>query len=166
MIILSLAVVANRVADPGLTIAFFTIVGLCGYGGWKFIHWLLAGPVQPDPWSAEIAAEISKDETPALCHRCLVPHDPANDFCPDCGAPVGPYTNWLPYPYVFSLGHTLRIGTSGDFKHSPITVIGFFLVSMAEYAIFAPVYWFVFLKNFSSRPPRDLPPSEPGVPPT
>ena len=97
----------------GVGIAILLCLGL-----WRLIHWLFDGPQRSDPWSDEVATEIAKDDAVPLCHRCLSPHDSLVDFCPDCGAPVGPYTNWLPYPYLFSIGHTLRIGASGDFRRS------------------------------------------------
>lgn len=37
--------------------------------------------------------------------------------------------------------------TAGEFKHSRLVIIGFFLFGLAEYMIFAPVYWLVFMKN-------------------
>ena len=140
------------------------VISLC-FGLWMLIRWLLSGPRRPDPWSDEVAAEIAKDDAVPLCHRCLAPHDSWVDFCPDCGAPVGPYTNWMPYPYLFSVGHTLRIGASGDYKRSPLTIAGFFCLGIVEYALFAPVYWFILLKGLSARgpsgPPSDPPPLEP-----
>jgi hypothetical protein len=68
----------------------------------------------------------------------------------------------LPFPYLFSIGHTLRIGTDGRFKRSPLTITGFLLVGLAEYALFAPVYWFVFLKRLLHPPPAD-PPNQPSA---
>ena len=105
--------------DPTMRVGALGIVILLCLGLWMLIRWLFSGPQRPDPWSDEVAAEIAKDDAVPLCHRCLAPHDSRVDFCPDCGAPVGAYTNWLPYPYLFSIGHTLRIGASGDFRRSP-----------------------------------------------
>ena len=151
--------------DPTTRVGVLGIVILLCFGLWMLIRWLLSGPRRPDPWSDEVAAEIAKDDAVPLCHRCLAPHESRVDFCPDCGAPVGPYTNWLPYPYLFSIGHTLRIGASGDFKRSPLTIAGFFCLGIVEYALFAPVYWFILLKGLSahgpSGPPSDPPPLEP-----
>jgi hypothetical protein len=151
--------------DPATGVGVLGIVILLCFGLWMLIRWLVNGPQEPDPWSDEVAAEIAKDDAVPLCHRCLAPHDSWVDFCPDCGAPVGPYTNWLPYPYLFSIGHTLRIGASGDFRRSPLTIAGFFCLGIAEYALFAPIYWFMLLKGLSSHspsgPPPDPPPREP-----
>src|SRR6266566_4837636 len=150
--------------DPATRAGVLGIVILLCLGLWMFIRWLFSGPQQPDPWSDEVAAEIGKDDAVPLCHRCLGPHDSLVDFCPNCGAPVGTYTNWLPYPYLFSIGHTLRIGASGDFRRSPLTIAGFFCLGIVEYALFAPIYWFMLLKGLSvrgqSKPPSAPPPGE------
>jgi hypothetical protein len=130
---------------------------------WLFVRWLLQSPIQPDPWDAQVAADIAGGETVPLCHRCLEPHEVLLDFCPHCGAPVGDYTNLLPFPYLFSIGHTLRIGTAGEFRHSPLTVAGFFLIGVAEYSIFAPIYWFMFIKGLF-HPQPDMPDSSPVSP--
>ena len=154
----------NLPEDPATRGGILAIVILLCIGLWRLIRWLLSGTPLPDPWSDEVAAEIAKDDAVPLCHRCLAPHESSVDFCPDCGAPVGPYTNLLPYPYLFSIGHTLRIGASGDFRRSPLTIAGFFCLGIVEYALFAPVYWFILLKGLSSHgqsePPSDPPPGE------
>jgi hypothetical protein len=156
-----IAVVSGRTNDPEGTVVLLALFGLLVYGVWGLIRWLREGPSRPEPWGDQVAAEIADDLAPALCHRCLTPHDASADFCPECGAAVGPYTNWLPYPQLFSIGHTLRIGTAGSFKHSALTIVGFFLFGLVEYALFAPVYWFVFLRNLS-REQQAEPVAEPG----
>lgn len=139
--------------NPELQVAVWAVAGLCCYGFWALFRRFFSGPKSPDPWDETVAAEIEKDDAIPLCHRCLTPHNSSANFCPACGATVGTYTNWLPYPYVFSVGHTLRIGTSGDFKRSPLTVIGFFVFSLLEYTLFAPIYWIMFLLSLrKSRP--------------
>ncbi len=150
--------------DPATRVGVLAITIVLCIGLWMLIRWLFSGSPRPDPWSDDVAAEIAKDDAVPLCHRCLAPHDSWVDFCPDCGAPVGPYTNWLPYPYLFSIGHTLRIGASGDFRRSPLTIAGFLCLGIAEYALFAPIYWIVLLKGLSvrgqSKPPSAPPPGE------
>ena len=136
-----------EVWSPETTIGFLGVLGLVVAGLWVFVQGLLAGPVAPDPWDSETAAAIEESDARPLCHRCLSPNDSGADFCVECGAAIGQYTNWLPYPYIFSLGHTMRIGTAGEFKRSPMTVLGFLLLPLAEYFVFAPLYWFVFLRH-------------------
>jgi hypothetical protein len=153
------------VDTPEKLVGFLGVLALCCSGVWLLVRWLFRGPIQPDPWSDEIAAELKAEEAAPLCHRCLCPHGASADFCPECGAPVGTYTNWLPFPYLFSIGHMLRIGTAGEFRHSPLTIIGFFLFGLVEYALFAPVYWFVFFRSLLHRAPAG-PPAEANSPST
>ena len=157
-----LAQVESGVWDPEAMIGFLGILGLAVAVVWAFVRGLLAGAAKPDPWDSETAAAIAKADATPLCHRCLSPNDPGADFCAECGATIGQYTNWLPYPYIFSLGHTLRIGTAGEFKRSPTTILGFLLLTLAEYSIFVPFYWFVFLRHL---PPCHLPEAAAEQPP-
>ena len=147
-----------------LTIGLLGIALIVGYGLWGLVRWLFQGPSTPDPWDEQVAAQLAAEETLPLCHRCLSPHDGQVDFCPECGAAVGQYTNWLPFPWLFSLGHTLRLGTSGEFKQSRLTIFGFLLLSLAEYMLLAPVYWFIFLRELSRR--RATPPAAQAAPPS
>ena len=143
--------------ETAFRIGIFVVCLLAVYGLWTLIRWLLSAPQVSDPWDAQVSAEIAKEDTAALCHRCLTPHDPQVDFCPECGASVGVYTNLLPYPYLFSIGHTLRLGTSGEFRRSPITIAGFIALAFCQYALFVPVYLFVFFKKLLAPPPAEPP---------
>jgi hypothetical protein len=137
-------------------------LGLVGYFFVSGVMSWLRRPLPPDPWDEQVSADLAEGNGAPICHRCLAAHDAMADFCPDCGASVGKYTNWLPYPYVFALGHTLRIGTSGTFRRSPLTIAGFIILSIAEYAVFAPFYWLRFFLNLpngrsSSSPENEIP---------
>ncbi len=114
---------------------------------WMLIRWIQTAPKSPDPWDAAVEDSVESGDAVPICHRCLSPHNPQADFCPECGAPVGTYTNYLPFPYLFSIGHTLRIGTEGNYKHSFLTIFGFMFFAIVEYGLFAPVYWFMFLRR-------------------
>jgi hypothetical protein len=48
---------------------------------------------------------------------------------------------------LFSIGHALRVGADGEYKRSPMTVLGYFLLALAEYTVFAPVYWYWLLRR-------------------
>jgi hypothetical protein len=145
MIILSQISSGN--SEPEKLVGVLAVVGLLAFALWRGVRWLLQAQPSPDPWDAEVAADLAKEEAVPLCHHCLTPHSDATNFCPACGAAVGQYTNWLPYPQLFSIGHVLRIGTFGHFKRSPLTIIGFWFFGLAEYALFAPIYWFMLLRN-------------------
>jgi hypothetical protein len=156
----------NGSPSPESAAGLLGLLALVACGIWLFVRWLKDGPATPDPWDQDVAEALEKEQAGPLCHRCLSPHDDRANFCATCGAPVGIYTNWLPYPYLFSIGHTMRIGTSGEFRRSPLTIAGFFLLGLAEYTIFAPVYWFVFIRGLCRPlPPRiqdiQYPPSAP-----
>jgi len=141
--------------NPELLVGILAVLGLVCFGVWAFLEFVRRKPVPPDPWNEGIATEIEREEAVPLCHRCLTAHESSADFCPKCGAAVGQYTNWLPFPYLFSVGDTLRIGTSGEFRRSPLTVCGFFLFSLVEYTIFAPVYWCLMLWRLRKRSAMD-----------
>jgi hypothetical protein len=149
--------------SPEGLVAQLAILAVVAIAGWRYLsRWSQAPPV-PDPWDAEAVADRADAEAVPLCHRCLQPHADGLDFCPGCGAPVGQYTNWLPFPYLFSVGHALRVGSSGTFRRSKFTFAGFLIFSLFEYAIFAPVYWFIFLRRLGkpAAPPASEPPPSP-----
>lgn len=152
---------------PEQLVAFYVIVTVLCCATWALIRWLFAGPVRPDPWDDQVATQLAQDDCPPVCHHCLTLHDLSTHFCPNCGAAVGTYTNLLPFPYLFSIGHTLRVGTTEHFKRSPLTIAGFFLFATVEYTIFAPIYWFRFFQNLrqpdpaSTAAPDDHPSNSP-----
>jgi hypothetical protein len=139
----------DGMSRPELIVGSLGVLVLSCYGIWALIRWVTTGPSTPDPWDSQVEADLTKDDATPLCHRCITPHDSLVHFCSNCGAAVGDYTNLLPYPYLFSIGDALRIGTSGNFKRSPLTIAGFILLSFAEYSIFAPFYWLRFARNLS-----------------
>src|SRR5262245_9608844 len=149
----------NQLSDSERLTVLVGILVLFAYVLWVLTRRLLTGPRQPDPWGDEITAELETGEGTPLCHHCLAEHDSSADFCPQCGAAVGLYTNYLPFPRLFSVGHTFRIGTNENFKRSFVTVGGFFFLSVFEYGIFFPVYWFRLIQNLSRA--RALPPDPP-----
>jgi hypothetical protein len=158
---------ADRETQAGWLAAF--ALALCF--AWVLYQWFLRGPPQPDPWDDQVAVEMNAESAVPLCHRCLEPHDLLVNFCPQCGAPVGQYTNLLPYPYLFSLGHTLRLGASGEFKRSPGNLVALMLMGLVEYSFLAPFYWFRLLNPFppstEPNPPNETPPPiPPGPTPT
>lgn len=148
---------AVQAYGPERLVGYLAITGLGCFLFVRFFVWLLKGPREPDPWGEQIAAELAEGNCTPVCHRCLTPHDPLVNFCPKCGAAVGEYTNLLPFPHLFSVGHGLRIGTSGGFKRSPLIVGGFILLAIAEYAVFAPVYWVMLFRNISEQQHTEAP---------
>jgi hypothetical protein len=158
-----LAALTLEPSDLTVLTLVVTVVGC--FALWRFAHWLLDGPAPAEPWDEEVATAIAQDEATPVCCRCLQPQEPSANFCPKCGAPVGTYTNLLPFPYLFSLGDLLRIGTNGVFNRTPVTIVGFVLLGLAEYTVLAPFYWFMFLRNLKGQHPaqaasEELPPAQ------
>jgi hypothetical protein len=146
-----------RVEDSTRLIGFYGIALVALGGVWLFVQWLMRSPKIPDPWSSEVAEEMECESARPLCAHCLSSYGKLQHFCSECGAPVGDYNNLMPYVNLFSIGHVLRIGTSGTFKRSPFLIACFFAFSIVEYTLFAPVYWYRLIKNIA-RVPRSLPP--------
>ncbi|HSH93073.1 MAG TPA: hypothetical protein VK968_02930 [Roseimicrobium sp.] len=157
-------ILATQIKDPDGLVGTLALVLLLSVGLVRLFRWHTDRPASPDPWNDEVAAGMDAEDAKALCHQCLEAHDSSHDFCKDCGAPVGQYTNWLPFPFYFSIGHILRLGASGGYKETPFTVCGFILLGLAEYGWFAPVYWWRLLNNIptdrSSEPSSDSKTSE------
>lgn len=156
--------ISSGAGDPERLVTIWVVLGLLCIAAWKGVQWLIQSRPSPDPWDETVAAEVANDDAVPLCHHCLSPHKSSTDFCPSCGTPVGQYTNWLPFPQLFSIGHVLRTGTSGDFKRTPLTIIGFMLFSLAEYTLFVPIYWIIFLRKIFGRPPHTNSPANTAMP--
>jgi hypothetical protein len=140
---------ADAVGPSGGSIVMAVGLVLAACAG--LLHWLTNGPRTPDPWDAE-TIDAPGTEDLILCHRCLVPNNTTADFCENCGAAVGQYTNYLPFPHLFSIGHTLRLGTAGEFKRNKLTVCGFVLLALLQYSVFAPVYLLIFFSKALNSP--------------
>jgi hypothetical protein len=124
--------------------------------------WIQDASVGPDPWEQEVGQATDSPDVPEVCHRCSAPQAWGAWFCPHCGSAVGPYNNLMPYVNVFSQGEVLRNGATDRFRMRPLILIGYLLVSLEGYLIFAPVYWFFLLRNLRCR--RDAPPQSAEAP--
>jgi hypothetical protein len=113
----------------------------------RFFLWVKEGPVTPDPWAKEDDDAVKQTDAVPLCPRCLSPQEEDCRFCAACGSATGLYNNWSPYLYIFSMGEVLRLGTGGSIQTNLVTVLGYLLLSVAQYTVFAPVYWFLFFRN-------------------
>lgn len=111
------------------------------------IHWVRSAPVQPDPWDDETAKALEQPDIEPVCHHCSAPQPPGAWFCPHCGTATGPYNNIMPWVYVFSQGEVLRNGVADRVQRRPLIVIGYFLLSLHLYMIFAPIYWYFLIRN-------------------
>jgi len=124
------------------------IIGAMLAIGYLIIRWIKRTKVHPDnPWGSEIEAAVQKPDAILLCHRCFTPQENHLWFCPKCGASTGPYNNYMPYVYIFPQGEVLRMGATMRLRQSALIIVGYMLLSLSCYAIFAPFYWYRFFKN-------------------
>lgn len=122
-------------------------IALAVISAYRLLIWFRTAPVRPDPWDDSVSAGMEQADSQALCCRCLEPVPEGRHFCEHCGLPSEPCTNLSPYLYVFSLGDALRTGSFGRFATKPLAIVGFLLLGICEYLVFAPVYWFFLLRN-------------------
>ena len=146
-------------SSPENNLAFFAALALAAGFVWVLYRQYFRTPPTPDPWDDEVSQAMENDEAVPLCPHCLTSHEHTQHFCLKCGGPVGAYTNLMPFEYCFSVGHLLRIGTDGNFRRSPLLILGFIILSTAEYAIFAPFYWLRLLLNLSRMTEQNHPDS-------
>jgi len=144
------------------TLAVFIGLGLFGLVVYRVVLWLMEATRTADPWGEEIDNALNQDDAVPVCHHCLTPQEHNGWFCPECGATVGPYCNYLPYVYIFSQGEVLRAGVTERLRPTPLIVVGYVLFSFGMVAIAAPVYWFFLFKNLRRRDGAEAEASPPG----
>ncbi len=136
------------------TLAVVVILALCAVGIYRFVLWVMEAPRSADPWNDETDAAVHLEEAVPLCHHCLTPQEHHGWFCPECGATVGPYSNYMPYIYIFAQGEILRAGVTERVRRSWYVTTGFVLFSLGMFAIAAPIYWFFLFKNLRAQDAR------------
>lgn len=133
--------------SPEETVAAVAILALAAVGVYRCFRWIMEAPRTADPWGRETDEAVNSQEAVPVCHHCLTPQQHNGWFCPECGATVGPYSNYMPYIYVFSQGEVLRAGVGERLRRSPIITVGYILLSLGLFAFAAPIYWFFLFKN-------------------
>jgi hypothetical protein len=134
-------------------LAGLVILGIFGLAIYRVVLWLMEAKPTADPWGEEINKALNEDGAVPLCHHCFTPQEHNGWFCPECGATVGPYCNYMPFVYIFAEGEVLRAGVTERFRPRPLIVIGYLLFSLGLFAITAPIlfaapiYWFFLFKN-------------------
>ena len=53
----------------------------------------------------------------------------------------------MPYVCLFAEGEVFRAGVDARIHRSPLTVVGYLFYSLANYTVFAPVYWYFLFRN-------------------
>jgi len=54
----------------------------------------------------------------------------------------------MPFLNIFSTGEMLRAGTGSRLKKSPMVFVGFLLMGLTQYLIFAPLFLYRFVRNW------------------
>jgi ribosomal protein L40E len=154
-------------SDPNLLVGELAAGGLVVAGFWRLIVWVRDAPVTPDPWDAEVEQKMSEPDAVEVCHRCFTEQPTGAWFCARCGSAVGPYNNLMPYVMVFSQGEVFRNGVDGRVRPKLLTILGYLFCSLANYAIFAPIYWIFRFKQLQrNRVGKSTGPETAGEPPS
>jgi hypothetical protein len=132
-----------------MTIELFALLVAFGVICIRALIWFREGPPKSDPWDAEIANAMEQETAEPLCYHCLAPQKQISWFCPECGASVGPYNNYDPYLRLFSQGQLLRSGVLDQVPRRPLIILGYIILPLAFFAIFAPVYWYFLIRNLN-----------------
>jgi hypothetical protein len=138
------------------------ILGMLGVAIYRLVLWLTGAKRTADPWGDEIDKALDQDDAVPLCHHCFTPQQHNGWFCPECGATVGPYSNYLPFVYIFSQGEVLRAGVTERIRRSPLIVVGLMLLSVSMFALAAPFYWFFLFKHLREADPAAAEAAPPG----
>jgi len=138
----------NDDPEGPVTLLVITVVVIIAFV--RFLRWIEDQPLQPEPWNEATERAVHEDEALPVCHRCFTPAPPGQWFCETCGCAVGPYNNWMPYLHVFSQGEVLRNGVTDRIRRNPLTVVGYVLISLSAFQIFAPIYWYFLFRRWKS----------------
>jgi hypothetical protein len=106
----------------------------------------------PDPWSLDVDRAMRGADAVPLCTNCLYPQDDGKWFCPHCDFPGGEYVATMPYLLIFPMGELLRRGVIGPPEKGFGLKLFFVLYSLAQYSLFAPIYWYWMARKASGRP--------------
>jgi hypothetical protein len=132
-------------AEGAVVLAVFMLVTVAGIAA--FARWIMSAPSRPDPWDAEPEIDVNSRDTHPLCTRCLCQLKETDWFCSACGKAASPTTNMMPFLESLSLGDVLRQGTDGPIRKNLLSIAGYMALSMTNYLIFAPIYWWRLFRN-------------------
>ena len=79
-----------------------------------------------------------------LCTSCMAENVPTNDFCKECGCPIGQFVNLDPLKRIYSMGWVYRRSASGPI--SRIVLVGIWLIFGTSLG--GSVIMLAALKNF------------------
>ncbi len=114
----------------------------------EWLRPLWCTPPAPDPWPPDVEDAIQAPDAVEVCHHCFAPTADSRWFCPQCGAAVGPYNNWMNYVYIFSIGEVLRSGVGPEARYSSLTAPGYIVIGLLQYGLFSPFYFVRLFLNW------------------
>ncbi len=142
--------------SPETTIGALGILGLFSAAVYTFCRWLFTAPLTPDPWGAEVEQAVEGEGAVPLCPHCLAPQEHNGWFCPECGSTVGPYSNYLPAVYIFSIGEAVRAGVTRRLRHPLLLGIGYVLIALGFLPfLVALIYLVLVLRKLNQRQDQD-----------
>lgn len=133
--------------SPEMLVGILATTGLVLVGCWRLFRWFFGEKPGPNPWDEKTEESIQQPDAVPLCRRCLEPHEESARYCSNCGLPVDSMVPLSPFHQVFAMGDVLLTGTQRRFPVNWLTITGFVFLSMIQYLIFAPFYWFFLLRN-------------------
>ena len=123
------------------------IFGIVLVAMYRVFVWLKDVELTPDPWGPDVQAGLEAPEALPVCHDCLAPQDHIGWFCPECGAAVGKYCNYLPGVYIFSVGEAFRSAVTERFRLNWLTAVGYMAASFHVLSCLAAICWIFLFKN-------------------
>jgi len=110
----------------------------------------MSSEARPDPWPADVEVKL-KTAVP-LCVNCLSPRSDYRRFCQNCGHPTGDFAALDPYQQLFLVGDVLRKGVIGPPDKRVGVQLFLIMSAIAQYSLFAPVYWFWMVRRALGKP--------------
>jgi len=130
-----------------MKVGVIVILGILVVVFYRILLWLMEAARTPDPWGPEVEGSLDGPEATPVCPHCLAPQVHNGWFCPECGSTVGPYCNWLPGVYIFSIGEAFRRGVAEPMRSKPLVIAGYILISLAYFSLLAPISWILLFVN-------------------
>jgi len=124
---------------------------------YAFLRWFLTGPRTPDPWGPEIDKDVGDEASVPLCPHCLSPQEHNGWFCPHCASTFGPYVNYLPFTWIFTLGEALRAEIRPGTWPKALLLTGHVLVALSLLSALAPIYFILLILRLGGWGARLIP---------
>lgn len=111
---------------------------------------------EPNPYGTVEFIEKGEGPEIALCLNCLAPECGHQWICAECGWPSSFYGSQMPFIDVYCMGALFRSGVDGSVELTKFRIIGLIVYSIANYHIFAPLYWYWVFQARKGNPIKDV----------